>query len=129
LHSDGSVAYTYTLTHNDDRSALVEQTIAHRKLDKKTDLNNETGNFPELVTCRARECAACLHVADALNAGVVNTYSLVERDFDWLQFKVDIFDFFIPGACVPFLPSFFRAHPPTFRVEYARTMPWLSAIR
>jgi hypothetical protein len=38
---------------------------------------------------RARECAACLRVADALNAGVTTKpYSLVDRDFDWAQFQV-----------------------------------------
>jgi hypothetical protein len=90
LHSDGSAAYTYTLSHNSDNSALVEQTIAHRKLDIKADMSNETSDMPQLVAVRARECAAFVHVADALNAGVAKEYSLVECDFDWLQFQVGI---------------------------------------
>jgi hypothetical protein len=86
IFRDGSAAYTYTLTRNG--ADVVETTIDHRKFNRKADAYNESSaDIPELVAYRARECVACLRVADTLNAGV-KLNSLIDRDFDWAQFQV-----------------------------------------
>jgi hypothetical protein len=129
-HRDGTASYTYTLTRGGKEGGLVEQPVAHRKLNKKTDLDDENSDLPQLVVYRASECIACLHVADALNAGVTNMYSMVERDFDWLQFQVHIFDFVIIKLSLSFV--YYRSEPTTvhkFRAEYARATPSSSAIQ
>jgi len=79
--------YTYTLTHDSD-GALVETEIPFHKLDKTDVEMNPNSLVPEMVAFRARECAACVHVADAINEGATQMKSLVDGNFDWLQFKV-----------------------------------------
>ena len=86
-HRDGSAAFTYTMTHDGRSGELVEAPVEHRRLNYKEYMVQEAGNYPEQIAHRARECIACLSVADALTAGVTNMYSLVNRDFNWEQFK------------------------------------------
>ena len=73
--------------------AVKETKRAHRPLtyaQMYADVAAESSNIGDLMQIRARECAACLGVADALNAGVDAHYSLVDNDYDWSRFKARI---------------------------------------